>query len=71
MRPNIRLRPGNSFCVALRVAFVASIQFLSSARADDDASNQSDLFTQVHSATEQEGLTFFTQAVLTLTGMHW
>ena len=46
------------FYLALSVVFVASIQFLSSARADNDASNQSDFFTQVHSATEQEGLTF-------------
>jgi porin len=45
------------FCVLLAIAFVARVQFLSLARADD-VSSQNDFFNQVHSATGQKGVKF-------------
>jgi len=44
-------------CISLGVIFAAGLFILPLARADD-ASNQKDFFEQVHSSTEQRGVTF-------------
>ncbi|MGA8482573.1 MAG: carbohydrate porin [Chthoniobacterales bacterium] len=46
------------YSVPLAVIFMIDSQFLLLARAYDEATNQYDPFTRVHSATEQKGLTF-------------
>jgi porin len=46
------------YSVLLAVTFMIDSQFLLLARADDEVTNQNDPFAQVHSATEQKGLTF-------------
>jgi porin len=46
------------YSVLLAVIFTIDNHFLSLAIANDEATNQNDSFTKVHSATEQKGLTF-------------